>query len=349
MAILITGGTGFIGSHSCLEILKRRYDIVIIDALFNSSELVLERIKILLKRENHKDFYMKFYKCDLRNEETLREIFQKQVSYGKPIKAVIHFAGSKSVGESFCDPDLYWNNNLVSSYSLFKIMEEFNCKKLVFSSSASVYSYAFGNKVYENSKLGPSSPYGETKLAIEELLRKIHLQNNGWQIISLRYFNPIGAHPSGIIGEFPLKKNRNIFPQLCRVAGSKDEKLYLFGKDWPTKDGTCVRDYIHVLDLARAHLSALELLINGNLGMMCLNVGTSIGTSLLELIDTFERVNKVHIKYIFGERRIGDVAFLVADNKLFYETFGWYPKYDISRMCKDAWRWQTMNPNGYLS
>ena len=349
MAILVTGGTGFIGSHTILELVKSNYDVVVIDSLVNSSEKVILKIKEILYSLKIYDLQkIKFFNCDIRDEYRLREIFENQQKTKKPIDSVIHFAGLKSVKESLDKPFLYWDNNVGGSIKLVKIMSEFNCKNLVFSSSATVYDANKKKIINEETNLKPINPYGETKLAIENFLKSI--SNNdikNWRIACLRYFNPIGAHPSGLIGESPIGMPNNVFPIICQVALGKIDKLRIFGNNWPTHDGTGVRDYIHVLDLAKAHLKSIEYIKRRKPGCIFLNVGTSLGTSVLDLIRTFEKVNNCSINYIFTDRRSGDYAQVVADNKLLSKLINWEPEYSLEDMCRDGWKWQINNPLGY--
>ena len=350
MAVLVTGGAGFIGSHTCIELINNNYDIVIVDSLINSSEEVIKRIKEIIKLNNKENqSKIVFYKCDLNDEMSLRKVFKNQEKNFLPITSVIHFAALKSVFESFKNAILYWENNVSGTISLIKIMKEFNCNKIVFSSSATIYDGNQKGLLKENSRLNPSNPYGYTKLTIENLLNNLcELNPFEWRIISLRYFNPIGAHPTGLIGESPIGTPNNIFPYLCRVASGIYERLFIFGNNWPTRDGTCIRDYIHVKDIAEAHVIALKYIEKEHKGIKSLNVGTSKGSSVLELINTFERVNNCTIKYEFVERRKGDFPEIVADNKLLLETLQWGPKLNLESMCKDGWNWQEKNPRGYL-
>ena len=349
MTILVTGGTGFIGSHTCVELLKNNYEIIILDSLCNSSIKVLKRIEKIMETESNAiKSKIAFHNCDLRDEISIRRIFKCQLEKNKPINSVIHFAGLKSVSQSFKDPFLYWENNVGGTINLIKVMKEFNCKKLVFSSSATVYEGKQIKRLTEQSKLNPSNPYGFTKLTIENFLKDLCSElGHDWRIVALRYFNPIGAHPSGLIGESPLGRPNNIFPLLCRVASGTYDKLQVFGNDWPTKDGTGIRDFIHVVDLAKAHMYAKNYVENGDKGISFLNVGTSIGTSVLELIHTFERVNECVINYEFVDRRNGDFPEIVADNKLLIKTLLWEPKLNLENMCKDGWNWQQKNPKGF--
>ena len=347
--ILVTGGTGYIGSHTCLQILLSGFEISIIDSYVNSSSKVLESL-IKLGKEYKKDFFGKinFYKGDIRDELLLDSIFKKNNLNSRPITSVIHFAGFKAVGESFYDPLKYWQNNLNGSISLFKVMNQNNCRNIIFSSSATVYSQTNSFPVSEEGITAASNPYGQTKLAIEKLLHDLSNSDERWKIIVLRYFNPVGAHPSGIIGEDPVGIPNNLFPIICQVASGRIDRLKVFGNNWPTKDGTCLRDYIHVMDLAEAHKASIELLSdNKQYNFLVLNIGNGIGISVLEAINTFQDINKCKISYSFVERRNGDLPVVIADNKKALSLLNWKPKRNINQMCRDAWNWQYKNPNGY--
>ena len=346
--ILVTGGTGYIGSHTSFLLLLSGFEISIIDSNVNSSPKVLESL-IKLGKEYNKNFsdQIHFYKGDIQDQSLLDSIFKKSKSNSKPINAVIHFAGFKAVGESFQDPLKYWNNNLNGSIYLFKVMRENGCKNIVFSSSATVYCQKNSFPVSENGIISPSNPYGQTKLAIEKLLSDLTISDENWRVISLRYFNPVGAHVRGNIGENPVGTPNNLFPIICNVASGKTSKLEVFGNTWPTRDGTCLRDYIHVMDLAEAHKASIELLHEMKDNFLVLNIGNGIGTSVLEAIHTFEEINKCKIPYSFSEKRNGDIPILVADNKRALSLLNWKPIRDINEMCRDAWNWQKKNPNGY--
>ena len=342
--ILVTGGCGFIGSHTCLELLEKNYEVWVVDSLVNSSHLVLERIKKLSNKSNN----LKFFKGDVRDINFIRKVFQKAINNDIPISGVIHFAGLKSVGESIDEPIKYWDVNVNGTISLIRVMEESNCRSIVFSSSATIYGIKDDTPIKESFDIESINPYGTTKIVIEKLLKDLYLSSpDEWRIISLRYFNPIGAHESGLIGEDPLGIPNNIFPLLMQVCMRRINKLQVFGNDWDTKDGTCVRDYIHVLDLADGHILAMEYLFNHNPQIMNLNLGTGTGTSVLELINTFERVNNVSIPYEFTERRKGDYASVIADNSKLVKVLNWQPRRDLLKMCMDGWRWQKSNPKGY--
>tara|TARA_Y100000589_G_scaffold299656_1_gene309237 strand:+ start:169 stop:1209 length:1041 start_codon:yes stop_codon:yes gene_type:complete len=341
MSILVTGGTGFIGSHSCLLLLKRGFKLYIIDSEVNSSKNVLKNISSILKLSN-KDFSEKinFFKGDLRSISFIKKVFKSAINKKEPIEAVFHFAGLKSVYDSNKYPFEYWDNNFVGTLNLLKIMEVNNCKTLIFSSSATIYKSVNKEKIKENYSIGPINTYGETKSTIEKLLQAaFKSQPNKWKIANLRYFNPIGAHSSGQIGEDPKGVPNNIFPIILKVAKREKKFLKIFGNDWNTVDGTCVRDYIHIMDLAEGHIAAFEFLTKNNSQIVSFNLGTGRGHSVLELINTFKKVNNVDIPYEFASRREGDNEFVVADNSLAVSILDWEPKYSLVDMCKDGWNW----------
>ena len=342
--ILITGGTGFIGSHTCLVLIEKGYNLVIIDSLVNSSEDVIRKLECFNIKKN-KNSNIDFIKGDLRDEDFLINLFKKY----KNIAAVIHFAGLKAVGESTRDPLKYWDHNLKGTINLLKAMDKNYCYKLIFSSSATIYATKNDkNLIKEDDDIKPINPYGNTKATIEKILDDLSkYSRSDWSIISLRYFNPIGAHPSGLIGENPLDKPNNIFPIINNVASGLDKELKIFGNDWDTKDGTGVRDYIHVMDLAEGHYQALKYVLKYESKFLKLNLGTGIGTSVLELIRIFQDVNNVKIPYKFISRRDGDVAFTIADNSLAKSVLNWSPKRDLKTMCIDSWRWFNNSYEGY--
>ena len=347
--ILVTGGTGFIGSHTCYSLLSEGYEIYVVDSLVNSSKKSIEQIKKIFKSYNiDKSNNIRFFEGDIRNKDFINFVFNSAKQDNKPIDAVIHFAALKSVSESTLKPLEYWENNVLGSYNLFKSMKENNCKTIVFSSSATVYGLSSEKLLSEENQLKPINPYGSTKLAVENLLNDIFRDKCGnWKIAILRYFNPIGAHKSGWIGENPMEKPNNIFPIIINSAYTK-EKLRVFGKDWDTFDGTCIRDYIHVMDLADGHLKALDFLLKNNPKILTLNIGTGKGISVLELIKTFEIVNNVTVPFEFEERRDGDVCKLVADNIKTKNILSWSPSRSLEEMCIDGWRWKNLNPKGYV-
>ena len=345
--ILITGGTGYIGSHTCLALLKRGFNLTVIDSNINSSPLSICRVKKILKN----DFYdqkIVFFKGDIRDKKFLDEIFLNAIKQNNPIHGVIHFAGLKAVSESLFQPLLYWENNVYGSICLFEVMSKYDCKNIVFSSSASIYKNNSLKPIMENSEIKPFTPYGQTKAAIENILEGIFkTSRESWRIANLRYFNPIGAHESGLIGENPLSMPNNLFPVVCRVAYGSLSELEIFGKDWPTNDGTPIRDYIHIMDLAEAHCAGLDFLFKNKPQYINLNVGTGIGTSVLDLINKFMEVNNCIIPYKYSKKRLGDLPFVVADNTRITSILEWSPKRNIEQMCRDGWKWQRANPNGF--
>ena len=347
--ILVTGGAGFIGSHSCLVLLNEGYEIIVLDSYINSSPISLQRVSKLVTNKKSQKHKIKLIEGDIRDKDLLINIFNNEFEKDSPIDGVIHFAGLKSVGESVKNPITYWDVNVNGTINLLKVMKDFDCKTIVFSSSATIYGFPDSIPIDEKSEIKPLNPYGFTKTTVEKILYDLYLsEKNQWKIINLRYFNPVGAHPSGNIGEAPIGIPNNIFPFICQVASGKRDKIYIFGNDWPTYDGTGVRDYIHVMDLADGHLTALKFLLeSSSSNLISVNLGTGGGISVLELIKKFEAVNKVNIPYEFTDRRDGDAAISIADVKLANEIFGWKAKRDINQICKDGWNWQFKNPNGY--
>ncbi len=335
MAILVTGGAGYIGSHTCLELTEAGYDVVIVDNLVNSDKEVLNR----LKRINGVDY--KFYEYDVCDKEALRTVFQNE-----KIDGVIHFAGLKAVGESCSIPLRYYQNNLISTISLLEVMKEFGVKNLVFSSSATVYGDPHTVPITEDFPLSATNPYGMTKLMIENMLRDICKADGSMNVALLRYFNPVGAHESGLIGENPNGIPNNLVPFITQVAIGKLHHLSIFGNDYPTKDGTGVRDYIHVCDLAAGHVAAIHKL-EEECGLVTYNLGTGNGYSVKEMADTFIEVNGVDVPYAFVARRPGDIAECYANPSKAYKELGWRAKKDLKDMLRDSWNWQKNNPNGF--
>ena len=335
MAILVTGGAGYIGSHACVELLMAGYEVIVIDNLSNSNEEALLRVKDITGRT------LKFYKNDLLDRDALGEIFKKE-----QIDAVMHFAGLKAVGESVAQPLRYYQNNITGTLILCEVMHKYGVKNLVFSSSATVYGNPHKVPISEDFPLSATNPYGRTKLMIEEILRDLYIADNSWNIAILRYFNPIGAHVSGKIGEDPKGIPNNLVPYITQVAIGKLEKLSVYGDDYPTSDGTGVRDYIHVVDLVLGHLRALEKL-KSNPGVVTYNLGTGTGYTVLEIINAFSKTSQRDIPYKIVERRQGDIAACYADPKKAKEELGWIAEKGIEEMCKDSWNWQIHNPNGY--
>jgi UDP-glucose 4-epimerase len=335
MTILVTGGAGYIGSHTCVELLSSGYDIVVVDSFCNSKPEALKRVSEITGKE------FPVYHIDLLQKDNLETVFSKH-----SIKAVIHFAGLKAVGESVATPLLYYHNNIIGTLMLCEVMQAYGVKKIVFSSSATVYGTPERVPISEDFPLQPTNPYGRTKLMIEEILRDLYIADNEWSIALLRYFNPIGAHPSGRIGEDPNGIPNNLMPYITQVAVGKLKELRVFGNDYPTVDGTGVRDYIHVVDLAIGHVKALEKVMNTT-GIEAYNLGTGRGYSVLELVSAFEKVTGIKIPYKIVGRRPGDVAICYADSTKAKEELGWVATRGIEEMCRDAWRWQSNNPNGY--
>ncbi len=348
--ILVTGGSGFVGGNTCINLLKNNFKLIVLDSNINSSKISLERV-VHIGDQFYFDFrdHLYFVKGDIRDKNLLRNIFEKSLNDGQPIKAVIHFAGLKSVKESILKPNIYWDINFYGSVKLFECMEEYNCKSIVFSSSATIYGNRIKDCLSENLEIKPVNPYGETKAAVENKLKEIFQVSKSWRIANLRYFNPIGAHPSGLLGEYPKGVPNNLFPLICRVASGEMKYLNIFGTDWPTFDGTCIRDYIHIEDLSDAHTSALKFLLENKPQFLNLNIGTGRGYSVYEVINHFERVNKCKIPITLSKRRSGDVPILVADNSLALELLEWRPKYNLEDMCKDGWRWKVLNPKVFKS
>ena len=335
MAILMTGGAGFIGSHTCIEMLSAGKEVVVIDNLDNSSSVSLERVEKITGKK------VKFYENNVCDKSALRNIFKEE-----NIEAVIHFAGLKAVGESVREPIRYYQNNLESTISLIEVMSEFNVKKIVFSSSATVYGVAKTMPLKEGMPTGAINPYGRTKLFIEEILKDLYVADKDWSIALLRYFNPIGAHKSGLIGEDPKGIPNNLMPYISQVAVGKLEKLHVFGNDYKTIDGTGVRDYIHVVDLAKGHVKAIDWAL-GNKGCEAINLGTGNGVSVLQLRDAFVKATGVEIPYVIDPRRPGDPDEVYADSSKAEKLLGWKAELGIEEMCEDTWRWQKNNPNGY--
>lgn len=334
--ILVTGGAGYIGSHTCLELLSAGHEVIVFDNLSNSSEESLVRVQKLANKT------LVFVQGDIRDETALDQLFQSH-----QIDAVIHFAGLKAVGESQEKPLIYFDNNIAGSIQLVKSMEKAGVFTLVFSSSATVYDEANTSPLNENMPTGmPSNNYGYTKLIVEQLLQKLSLSNPKWSIALLRYFNPVGAHKSGQIGEDPQGIPNNLMPYVTQVAVGRREKLSIYGHDYDTVDGTGVRDYIHVVDLANAHLCALNNRLSVQ-GCRAWNIGTGNGSSVLQVKNTFERVNGVPVVFEFAPRRAGDVATSFADASRAKNELGWKPQYTLEDMLADSWNWQKQNPNGY--
>jgi len=336
MSILVTGGTGYIGSHTVVELQNAGYDVVVCDNLSNSSKVSLERVKKITGKD------VPFYLADIRDREAMNEIFEKE-----DIQSVIHFAGLKSVGESVAKPLEYYDNNINGTLVLVDVMRKHGVKNLIFSSSATVYGDPAFVPITEECPKGQcTNPYGWTKSMLEQILSDIQKADPEWNVVLLRYFNPIGAHKSGTMGENPNGKPNNLMPYVTQVAIGKREKLGIFGNDYDTPDGTGVRDYIHVVDLAVGHVKALKKL-EENAGLKLYNLGTGKGYSVLDIVKNFEEVTGVPVPYEIQARRPGDIATCYSSADLAAKELGWVAQNGIREMCEDAWRWQKMNPNGY--
>lgn len=337
MNILVTGGAGYIGSHTCLELLNAGYQVIVIDNFSNSKIDSIKRVETITGKK------ITFIEGDVRNRNCLREIFEQNA-----ISAVIHFAGFKAVGESVKLPLMYYDNNVAGSVALAEVMAEYGVKRIVFSSSATVYDAPGDKQIQENFPLKPINPYGQSKLMVEQVLQDLAASDSEWKISILRYFNPVGAHESGMIGEDPNGIPNNLMPYVSQVAVGRLAELSVFGSDYPTVDGTGVRDYIHVVDLALGHLAALRALEQQQ-GLITVNLGTGKGCSVLELVKAFELASGKQIKYRLVARRAGDVATCYADPSLAKALLGWQATLGIEAMCRDSWRWQSQNPQGYLA
>lgn len=335
MRILVTGGAGYIGSHTCVELLNAGYEVVIVDNLSNSKEEAVRRVETISGRS------VEFHQVDLLDEAALQAVFQRSA-----VDAVIHFAGLKAVGESVAQPLRYYHNNLTGTLVLWRVMERMGVKDIVFSSSCTVYGEPQRVPVTEDFPRSFTNPYGHTKFIIEDMTFSLYKADASWNAILLRYFNPVGAHPSGRIGEDPQGIPNNLLPYISQVAVGRLRELSVFGGDYPTRDGTGVRDYIHVVDLAKGHLKALEKL-QQKPGVVAYNLGTGRGYSVLEVVQAFEKASGLKIPYRIVERRPGDVAESYADPSLAEKELGWKANLDIHAMCTDVWRWQSANPNGY--
>lgn len=336
MSILVTGGAGYIGSHTCIELLTQGYEVVIVDNLYNSCEEAVRRIEELSGKK------VSFYKADLLDKEAVEEIFEKE-----SIDSVIHFAGLKAVGESVQKPLEYFHNNLTGTLILCDVMRHHGVKSIVFSSSATVYGNPASVPIYEDFPLSVTNPYGRTKLMIEEILQDVVVSDPEWKVILLRYFNPVGAHKSGRIGENPRGIPNNLTPYITQVAVGKLDHVNVFGNDYDTPDGTGVRDYIHVVDLALGHVKAIEKINAMDGGVKIYNLGTGIGYSVLEVIEAFRKATGKVIPYVIGPRRAGDIATCYAATDKAEKELGWKAQRGLDEMCEDAWRWQSMNPDGY--
>ncbi len=336
MSVLVTGGAGYIGSHTCVELLNAGFDVVVCDNLCNSKEEALNRVKKITGKE------LRFYEADIRDESAMNTIFEKE-----KIESVIHFAGLKAVGESVEKPLMYYDNNIHGTLVLLETMKKHDCKNIVFSSSATVYGDPATVPIREDFPLHVTNPYGRTKLMIEEILQDLYRSDPEWRVVLLRYFNPIGAHESGLIGEDPKGIPNNLVPYVAQVAIGKHEAVRVFGNDYDTPDGTGVRDYIHVVDLAKGHICALEKIGASDPGVMIYNLGTGKGYSVLDIVKAYSKACGKDLPVRIMDRRPGDIATCFADPDKARDELGWEAEFGIERMCADSWRWQSSNPEGY--
>ena len=337
MKVLVTGGAGYIGSHTCVLLLEAGYEVVVLDNFSNASRESIRRVEEITGKQ------VVLVEGDIRNRDDLETVFGSHM-----IDAVVHFAGLKAVGESVEQPLRYYKNNVCGTVQLCEVMGEYGCKQIIFSSSATVYGDPHTIPIKEDFPLSATNPYGRSKLIIEEILRDLYVSDNSWKIVLLRYFNPVGAHPSGMIGEDPNGIPNNLMPFIAQTAVGRRERLSVFGDDYDTPDGTGIRDYIHVVDLAEGHLKALEK-IGEVEGVLAVNLGTGKGYSVLDMVKAFEKASGKEIPYEIAPRRSGDIAKCYADPSYAKEVFGWEAKKGIEEMCEDTWRWQSMNPDGYTS
>ena len=339
--LLITGGAGFIGSHTCLVLLEAGHSLVVLDNFSNSSPEALRRVLELAGPDAGDR--LQLLEGDIRSSADLQRAFSS------PIEAVVHFAGLKAVGESVQQPLLYWDVNVGGSRALLAAMQAHGCRTLVFSSSATLYGYPEQVPIPESAAIQPINPYGHSKAAVEQLLSDLAASEAGWRIARLRYFNPVGAHPSGRLGEDPQGIPNNLFPFVCQVAVGRRERLQVFGSDWPTPDGTGVRDYIHVMDLAEGHLAALQHLLHQPPQLLTLNLGSGSGHSVLDVVRAYEAASGRPVPYALVERRSGDAAITVADPSAAAQVLQWRTRRSLTEMCRDGWAWQSANPQGYRS
>ncbi len=339
MNILVTGGAGYIGSHTCIELLDAGYTPIVLDNLCNSSTISLDRVKQITGQE------ITFIEGDIRDSSKLDQVFNQFDIYG-----VIHFAGLKAVGESVAKPFMYYDNNIAGSICLFNAMNRHSVKRIIFSSSATVYGDPATVPIEEHFPTSATNPYGRSKLHLEEILRDIYVSDSAWNIGLLRYFNPVGAHPSGLIGEDPNDIPNNLMPYISGVAVGRYEQLSVFGDDYETEDGTGVRDYIHVVDLAKGHVKALQAFENNKVeNLYTVNLGTGIGYSVLDMVNAFAKASEKEVAYQIVDRRPGDIACCYANPALAKELLGWQAEHGVEAMCEDTWRWQSNNPMGYES
>ncbi len=347
MRVLLTGGSGFIGSHIALLLIERGYDVLILDSFVNSSTNVIKAIKTYLDNKNINHSF-KIINGDIRDKKTLDRIFDDSAKEFNPIQSVIHLAGLKSVSQSFIDPLHYWNVNVCGTQNLLSTMNEHECFSIVFSSSATIYGLTDSAPITEDHKISPINPYGKTKVAIENMLYDLYKSNmKSWKVCSLRYFNPVGAHSSGLLGEDPIGIPNNLFPYITQVAIGRRNHLNIFGDDWATTDGSGVRDYIHIMDLSEGHLDAIDYLNSKESCFEFINLGSGIGYSVFQIVSQFELSTGLDIPFLVKDRRDGDVAKCYADISKAKKLLGWKPKRSLEQICLDGWNWQKKNPNGY--
>ncbi|WP_413677729.1 UDP-glucose 4-epimerase GalE [Prochlorococcus sp. MIT 0916] len=347
MRVLLTGGSGFIGSHIALLLLERGFDVLILDSYVNSSSNVINRIKAYLDKKDL-NYKLKSINGDIRDKKLLDNIFIDSIKEKKPIDTVIHLAGLKSVSESFSNPLHYWDVNVIGTLNLLLTMKEYKCYSLVFSSSATIYGLSNSVPMAEDHKISPINPYGKTKVAIENMIYDLYNSNiNVWKICSLRYFNPVGAHPSGLIGEDPIGIPNNLFPYLTQVAIGRQKSLNIYGNDWDTDDGSGIRDYIHIIDLAEGHLASIDYLNSKESCLEFVNLGSGKGYSVFQIIRQFELSTGCKIPFSIESRRDGDVAKSYADISKAKKLLAWTPKRSLEQICLDGWNWQLKNPYGF--
>lgn len=350
--VLITGGAGFIGSHLCLQMLNAGHSLVVLDDFSNSSPVALKRAAALAGLQDWRQSTSGIWRDRHPSRLVLRQGDVRcrgdLLQACKNIDAVIHLAGLKSVGESVQDPLRYWDINVQGTLQLLHVMDELDCRTIVFSSSASIYGLQEQVPIAESAEIKPINPYASTKATVEQLLSDLVGSGSGWRVACLRYFNTVGAHPSGQIGEAPLSTPSNLFPLIIQVASGKRDSLLIYGQDWPTKDGTCLRDYIHVMDLADGHVAALHQLLNNGPQCLRVNLGTGQGHSVLEVIQAFNAVSGISIPWLMAERRPGDAAVSVADIQVAQKVLGWTASRSLEDMCRDSWAWLCANPSGYV-
>ena len=348
MRVLLTGGSGFIGSHIALLMLEKGHDVIIYDSFVNSSPNVIKAIKKYLDNK-HLSYDLKTINGDIRDKNLLDKIFKDSIKEFNPIQIVIHLAGLKSVSDSLTDPLHYWDVNVGGTQNLLATMKENNCYSIVFSSSATIYGLTDTVPISEERKVSPINPYGKTKVAIENMFYDLYKSNiNLWKICSLRYFNPVGAHPSGLIGEDPIGIPNNLFPYLTQVAIGRRKVLNVFGNNWDTKDGSGIRDYIHIMDLAEGHIDSIDFLITKESSLEFINLGSGIGYSVFEIIRQFELTTGCKIPFSIQDRRDGDIAKCFADISKAKRLLGWIPRRSLEQICLDGWNWQIKNPNGFI-